>query len=301
MLEVNDEGRNRKQDVELVYTKLELKAHLEDFHKNGYCVVKGVLSPNEVRQVRSEIQKLGEIHNSIALSEFPDNGRLVYQGKSEFVIPSIDKPGRNQKVLKRIAWAGGFSPELLEISRAPKITQAALNLLSNENWAGESLQHLVNSVHLKNPGDNVAFSWHQDIRSRAKPDSPWNDINKIGSYVNCITAIDPFTNDNGSIEIISYEDVPEEIRYSNCMLNDKEKEIPLARYILNNKDKLAKKILLSPGDTAFFSPYVFHGSEANRSSIARWSIVNGFAIPGANSRKYVGEGAMKVVNAITGK
>ena len=48
--------------------------------------------------------------------------------------------------------------------------------------------------------------------------------------------------------------------------------------------------LLEAGSAAFFGPYVVHRSEENRGSAPRRIAINGFALPGANSREYFGSG-----------
>jgi ectoine hydroxylase-related dioxygenase (phytanoyl-CoA dioxygenase family) len=48
--------------------------------------------------------------------------------------------------------------------------------------------------------------------------------------------------------------------------------------------------LLKAGSAAFFGPYVVHRSEENRGSAPRRIAINGFALPGANSRDYFGSG-----------
>jgi ectoine hydroxylase-related dioxygenase (phytanoyl-CoA dioxygenase family) len=48
---------------------------------------------------------------------------------------------------------------------------------------------------------------------------------------------------------------------------------------------------MQPGDVAFFSPYAIHGSQPNNSKGPRRVFINGFAYPGANQKKYPGQGS----------
>lgn len=54
--------------------------------------------------------------------------------------------------------------------------------------------------------------------------------------------------------------------------------------------------LLEPGDVAIFGPFVIHGSTPNRSADPRRVLVSGFALPGANHRRYPGHGAGRCVS-----
>ena len=57
----------------------------------------------------------------------------------------------------------------------------------------------------------------------------------------------------------------------------------------------AVTILAEPGDTLFFGPYTAHASFENRSPAYRRVLINGYAFPGANRRKYPCEGAGRTV------
>jgi len=48
-------------------------------------------------------------------------------------------------------------------------------------------------------------------------------------------------------------------------------------------------------DVALFGSYTIHGSEVNNSNKPRMVFINGFAYPGANRRKYPGDGAGALV------
>ena len=53
---------------------------------------------------------------------------------------------------------------------------------------------------------------------------------------------------------------------------------------------------LQPGDAVAFGPYVVHGSAPNEGAYARRTLLNGFALPGANRRVYPGCGVGEPVS-----
>jgi hypothetical protein len=69
----------------------------------------------------------------------------------------------DESVIKRVVWAGGSQPYLLEVGEDPRLTHPCAQLLgSNE------MEQLLSQAHFKRPGDGVIFGWHQDIQHRDK-------------------------------------------------------------------------------------------------------------------------------------
>jgi hypothetical protein len=58
--------------------------------------------------------------------------------------------------------------------------------------------------------------------------------------------------------------------------------------------------LLAAGSAAFFSPYLVHRSAENRGARPRRIAINGFVLPGANSRPYFGAGTGVALGLLAG-
>ena len=60
------------------------------------------------------------------------------------------------------------------------------------------------------------------------------------------------------------------------------------------------QVLAEPGDVIFFGPYVWHRSAPNTSPVPRMTLINGYALPGVNTRVYPGVGTGVRVDLLTG-
>ena len=287
--------------------------HREQFARDGYTVVSGIFTDQDLALARAGIAALKDTHRSIAVEDFPLNGRLVWNNRSEFVIAAVSSKAEmveRSTRIQRVAWAGGADARLLTFGRNSKLVATALKLLQTNEWSGSEVQHLISSVHFKEPGDGVEFKPHQDIRSRrdrlSGSGAIWNDINMAGSFVNCVTAIDPFKTKNGPVFIVPYSRMETGTIGVDLSMELRESDADLDR-MKRDWQSFGEAVELDAGDTIFFSPYVVHWSEPNTSDMNRWATVNGFAVPGASNRFYVGggeaelDGPMVVLEGQTGK
>jgi ectoine hydroxylase-related dioxygenase (phytanoyl-CoA dioxygenase family) len=228
---------------------------IKRFHEVGYLEAGGFFCSREVRDMRDAFDRI----QNTALSgtgEFMDNG-------SKFYVKSIEDGGKR---IEHVNWCGAAEPILMKYSRDRKIRWLALDLLGSEE-----ANHLVNQVHFKLPGDGMEFPFHQDCMNRRYETKFWKDVNGKGSYVNAIIAIDPMAYDNGPLLVSENPG-----RHVGKIGFEGQK-----RHL-----EIAKPILLNPGDVLALGPYVIHGSLPNESKSPRRVLINGFAYPGANSRKF---------------
>jgi ectoine hydroxylase-related dioxygenase (phytanoyl-CoA dioxygenase family) len=144
---------------------------------------------------------------------------------------------------------------------------------------GGDLKQIINQVHWKPtqaPGAAGAvgdFAWHQDCRSR-RPASAYRNLGE--AYVQTGLAIDPHTPDSGCLRFIPGShlrgdlglDCPEKV------LGAEMRDDVLTAAGLSPDD--AVDILLEPGDLALWSPYLVHGSGANRAAHRRRLYINGY-------------------------
>lgn len=230
-------------------------AQVDAFYRKGYLLMQGLFSGDDVLQIQKAIGRLYDAARQEAPVEGGrrHNGSKIYHTRAGSV--------------ERVVWAGGAEPVLLEKGRDRRLTGIIADLFGNPQ-----ADHLLNQVHFKNPGDGVSFAFHQDCTHRRFGDPQcWNDVDGRGSYVQTLLAIDPMTEENGPLLVVP----------GNPGRDLRIRPEESTRFLDH-----ATPVLMSPGDLLAFSPYLIHGSEPNRSKVPRWSIINGYAYPGANKRTF---------------
>jgi ectoine hydroxylase-related dioxygenase (phytanoyl-CoA dioxygenase family) len=240
---------------------------IRQFYDDGYLLVEGLYSRDEVEELAAAAERLRaagrEIAEDVALNEDGSEVKVEHAG-SQFVI------GANRRVL-RIVWAGGCEPAFLDAGRDPRLTSIVGQL-----FGSDSAVHLLNQLHAKYPHDGLEFEPHQDSEHRRYGTPEWRDVDGRGSYIQTVVAIDDTTSDNGPL--IFY---PGSGRQGHLNPGSVRKDF---------RDLPGSPALLKSGSAAFFGPYVVHRSEENRGEAPRRISINGFALPGANSREYFGSG-----------
>lgn len=243
---------------------------VEAFFEIGFVIVLDVFTPTEVEEMQAGFDRLQE--TAYSLSEAG-----IYKG-SDF---AIEKKESGRVIIRRISWCGAAEPVLLAYGKDSRLLRMASQLLgSNE------MNQLINQAHFKIPGDNVAFSWHQDSEHRGYGKPSWKDDNGRGSFVQQAIAIDDVTEENGPLKFI-----PGSCKWGHLGLLSRSKEE--SRALFNPDDAVTG--IMKAGSVALFNPYVIHGSEPNHSQKPRRVFINGYAYPGANSRTYPGKGAGRLL------
>lgn len=205
-------------------------------------------------------------------------------GGSHFVLGEKD----GAQVIKRVVWAGGCQPFLLDIGDDPRLTIPAAQLLGND-----TLEQLLSQAHFKRPGDGVIFGWHQDIQHRDKGAGTWTDINGRGSFVQTLIALDEMTADSGPLMFVPGSNAWGRVDFG---AHDYDDPNYAARKPPEFDEAEAVTINAAPGDTLFFGPYTAHASFENRSDHYRRVFINGYAYPGANGREYPGTGSCRLLS-----
>lgn len=234
---------------------------IRSFYEKGFVVVENLFLENEVKIVASAFDRLLSLAKQISTPQLIHGAYFVVQGQR----------------VDRIVWCGAAEPLLLDFSLDHRLTGPVSQLLGSKE-----MQQLICQAHFKNPKDEVSFDWHQDSEHRRYGTDVWKDVNGKGSFVQCIMAVDPMTEDNGPLLVIPGTSKLGhlEIEESNCE---------------SYKDK-AVTLTMEPGSVLFLHPYTIHGSEPNSSSLSRRVFINGYAYPGANTRIYPGEGSGRIIH-----
>jgi ectoine hydroxylase-related dioxygenase (phytanoyl-CoA dioxygenase family) len=243
---------------------------LRRYYDEGYLILEGLFSREEVAEMAAAAERLRaagrELAATLASDDEASETKLEHAG-SQFVFGGSNGSAR----LLRVVWAGGCEPAFLACGRDPRLTSIVGQL-----FGSSSAVHLLNQLHAKYPNDGLEFEPHQDSEHRRYGTPEWRDVDGRGSYIQTVVAIDDSTPENGPL--IFYP-------RSGC-----QGHLDPAAVRRDYQDRPGVPALLKAGSAAFFGPYVVHRSAENRGTISRRIAINGFALPGANSRPYFGSG-----------
>ena len=248
---------------------------IDCFWETGWITKKALFGIDEIRQIQACFDNLESIADCL-------NGTGPCGG-SHFVIDGTS----GSQVIKRVVWAGGSQPYLLDVGQDPRLTVPCAQLLGSNQ-----MDQLLSQAHFKRPGDGVVFGWHQDVQHRDKGNGTWTDVNGTGSFVQTLIVIDRMTADSGPLQFIPGSSKWGRVDFGNHDYDnpDYERANP-AQF----RAEEAVTILAEPGDTLFFGPFTAHASFENTSQFYRRVFINGYAYPGANQREYPGEGACRTI------
>lgn len=246
-------------------------ADVDEFFDLGWITKRALFKAEEIAQMRACFDDLERI-----------GGRLSETGPhqgSHFVLGE----GNGGSKVKRVVWAGGSQPYLLEIGADRRLTLPVSQLLGSTE-----MHQLLSQAHFKRPGDGVIFDWHQDIQHRDKGPGTWDDVNGSGSFVQTVIVLDDMTSESGTLLF-----VPGSSKWGRVDFGEHDydrPEVPQKRPPQFHEED-AVTITAAAGDVLFFGPYTAHASFENTSHHYRRVFINGYAYPGANHRVYPGVGA----------
>jgi ectoine hydroxylase-related dioxygenase (phytanoyl-CoA dioxygenase family) len=245
---------------------------LRRFYDEGYLILESLYSRDEVAEMGEAAERLRAVGRELAAS-LPAGGDIEGELKVEHAGSQFVFGGGSNGAprLLRVVWAGGCEPGFLACGREARLTSIVGQLLGSPTAV-----QLLNQLHAKYPNDGLEFEPHQDSEHRRYGTPEWRDVNGRGSYVQTVIAIDDSTPENGPL--IFY---PRSGRRGH-----RDPASVRRRY----RDRPGVPALLKAGSVAFFGPYVVHRSAENRGTAPRRIAINGFALPGANSRSYFGAG-----------
>lgn len=247
------------------------ESEIAEFQNFGWITKRALFSVDEIDRMRASFDELERMTEGMMATGSRNGSYFVLGAKND------------AQVIKRVVWAGGSQPYLLEVGQDPRLTVPCSQLLRSKK-----MDQLLSQAHFKRPGDGVIFGWHQDVQHRDKGDGTWTDINGSGSFVQTLIAIDPMTADSGPLQFISGSSKWGRVDFGNHDYDDPDYEMVAPPEF---RAEEAVTILAEPGDTLFFGPFTAHASFENKSKHYRRVFINGYAYPGANRRQYPGDGA----------
>jgi ectoine hydroxylase-related dioxygenase (phytanoyl-CoA dioxygenase family) len=229
---------------------------LREYRERGYTVARGLFTRDEIAAIAAAVDRVRDEAN--AHGQTFRHGNLFYRLVGGEV--------------RMAQWFSYAHPEFDALRR----DRRWLGLL--EPLIGPDIKQIINQLHWKPPGTFGDFAWHQDSRSR-RPAEAYRNLGT--SYVQTGLAIDPHNPESGGLRFVPGShlrgdlEMPVEGRdVMSTALADS--ALTAAGFDPAN----AVDLDLAPGDVALWSPFLIHGSAANRSTHPRRFHINGYVRAG---------------------
>ncbi|WP_114952390.1 phytanoyl-CoA dioxygenase family protein [Sphingosinicella terrae] len=227
----------------------------EAWDRDGYAIVRGFFSPEEVADIGVEIDGLQ--------AEGVAHGRSFRHGNLFYKIAQ----GAGGPVVQMVQWPSYHRPLLDRVRLDPRFAQLLAPLI------GGDVKQIINQVHWKAPGAAGDFAWHQDSRFR-RPAECYRNL--ATSYVQTGLAIDPHGSASGGMRFVPRSHVLGDLDLDTDteVLGTAMRDAALDRVGLSGADIV--QLELEPGDLALWNPFLVHGSGPNRSDHQRRFYINGY-------------------------
>jgi ectoine hydroxylase-related dioxygenase (phytanoyl-CoA dioxygenase family) len=246
---------NRKEEQYLPFP--DLTGAYDDFRRDGFAVVRGVISPAEVAEMAA------------AFDRIRDRGlRRGYSYRDGNVLFRLTPDDALGTTLRMVQWPSYFDTVLDRYRTDNRLLRIVAPLL------GRDLKQIINQMHWKPPGAaKNSFGFHQDIWFR-KPRCAYR--NPASAYIQTAIAIDPHTETNGAMIFCrgSHKRGELSIESGGRIMDRDMTAADLDRVGLAQSDSAVLE--LAPGDVAFWNLYTVHGSGPNVSEIDRRVYLNGY-------------------------
>jgi len=224
----------------------------------GYAVLRGFLSPAEVAEVSTEVDRVyqeGLKHHAT----YRDHNLL-------FEI--LDDPKAQRRVVLQAHWTAWISPLLERLRRNEKFFAVL------EPFLGPDIKQITHQLHWKPPGAKYTFyRFHQDARFR---EGKIKTRDYLRSTVTTGLAIDRQTVANGALRII-----PRSHRLGYLGLSDdgpimvgQTQDEELRRCGLDPASIVTCE--MEPGDLLLWTLFTAHGSAPNTSDYDRRFMINSY-------------------------
>lgn len=230
---------------------------IEQFHEEGYGIVRGFFTPDEVAAMAAAFDR----HWAVGMSHRASwrHGNLFYR---------LGQDAALGKVVKMVQWPAYEDALLEKVRRDPRWVPLLKPLI------GADVKQIINQVHWKPPGAAAAeFAFHQDVKSRRPR---WAYRNLPGCYVQTGLAIDSHRGANGAMRILPGSHKLGEVRLGDMghSLGQRMAEDQLAAAGLDPSKVI--DLELDPGDVALWNVFTIHGSGSNWTAGDRRFYLNGY-------------------------
>ena len=229
---------------------------IDRYWREGYAIVRSLFSREEIAEI---VIAADQIH-----AEGVRRGRSFRHGN---LLYNVVAGAEGQPLVRMVQWPSYHQAELNRVRLDVRIARLI------EPLVGRDAKQIINQVHWKVPGSLGDFAWHQDSRSR-RPAAAYRNL--ATSYVQTGLAIDPHGPESGGMRFIPRSHLGGDLGMdcSKKALGTAMSDRALDEIGLSASD--AVDLVLEPGDLALWSPYLVHGSGANRSSHMRRFYINGY-------------------------
>ncbi len=229
---------------------------VEAYRRHGYAVVRGLFGADEVTAIGAAIDAVHA--EALAHGRSFRHGNLFYR-----LAPDAD----GQPSVRMAQWFS-YSHRALD---AVRLDRRWAELL--EPLIGRDLKQIINQLHWKPPGSPGDFAWHQDSRFR-RPAEAYRNLGD--AYVQTGLAIDPHGPESGGMRFVpgSHRRGDLGMAVDGNVMSAALADEALRAVGIDPGDVV--ELVLEPGDVAFWSPYLVHGSGANRSTHQRRFYLNGY-------------------------
>lgn len=229
---------------------------IKSYRDNGYLVVRNIFTSSEVEELARAcddlVEKTKDLDNDTFINEtFVQLFRPCnpFDNKAERMAPVKGS-------IRRATYPYSMSETFNKYRTQERLMEIVKSLL------GHDVVQIVNQVNFNPPGQGTGWGWHQDYRFRKEGIQDF-----VNDYVQCLTAIDPVTSENGGLRLI-----PKSSQLGGLKL-DIEQDTAEEQFDVTTSITPQ----LNPGDVVMFNTYTIHSSTANKSDKQRRVFINGYA------------------------
>jgi len=239
------------------------KEHLNDYHRDGYVVVRNFFSKPEMD--------------------------LLYKMATEDDVmrkKSYDRTDASGLKTKLALWYALDESLYSKFSRSERIVSAVEQILNGK------AAHYHSKLMQKEPRKGGAWEWHQDYGYWYK-----NNGFLLPEMLSVLTALTPATKENGCLQMIrgSHKMGRVEHGFSGEQVGADMEKVNEALKIME-----LDYLEMEAGDTAFFHCNTLHASAANLSEKPRWSIITAYNLASNKPYKDVHESSYTPIEPFRG-
>jgi ectoine hydroxylase-related dioxygenase (phytanoyl-CoA dioxygenase family) len=234
-----------------------LSDHVGAYRAQGFSVVRGVFSADEIAEIAHAFDRF--YAQGLSHGRSFRHGNLFYR---------VVKDAHLGAIVRMAQWPAYVDP-VLDLIRTDRRLFALL-----EPLIGPDIKQIINQMHWKPKGAaHNDFAFHQDCQFR-KPASAFRHLGR--SFVQTGIAIDRHRPETGAMRVLPGSHKLGDLGLGETMAV-MEREMTEQTLLAAGLDpKALIELELEPGDVAFWSPYLVHGSGANRSPNDRRFYINGY-------------------------
>lgn len=205
---------------------------LERHQRDGFAVIRGVLTPAEVSEIQNEARRVLEANAAL------------------LGLPAAPGSELESRVLC-LHQVHKLSPAITALGKDPRLVEPLLPII------GDHIKLVQTQLFYKAPG-MPGNPWHQD---EAK--IPSRDRSLVAAWL----ALDVAANESGCLRVVPGSHTTGYV-YPERLHGEPERwDFPTTSYGFN--ETLVQPLEVSPGDLVLFDGYLLHGSEPNRSRSLR--------------------------------